>query len=183
MACSPPSSSAHGDSPGENTGVGCHTLLQGIFLTQESNPSLLHLLHWQADYLPLAPPGKPKISVSFPFLAYSSVWVMATLMLAISQKGNYTLFLKYKSEDVIRAKLAYFSVSGCGRWSEIQRNCASLKVWLKEAVIICILRVREVRCRKINMSSRPHIEWCDWGKNPHVLTAFSLLSCFLVHAK
>ena len=28
---SPPVSSAHGDSPGRNTGVGCHALLQGIF--------------------------------------------------------------------------------------------------------------------------------------------------------
>ena len=30
------------NSPGKNTGVGCHSLLQGIFLTQGSNPSLLH---------------------------------------------------------------------------------------------------------------------------------------------
>ena len=30
------------DSPGKNTGVGCHFLLQGIFLTQGSNQSLLH---------------------------------------------------------------------------------------------------------------------------------------------
>ena len=30
------------DSPGKNTGVGCHFLLQGILLTQESNPGLLH---------------------------------------------------------------------------------------------------------------------------------------------
>ena len=29
------------NSPGKNTGVGCHFLLQGIFLTQESNPGLL----------------------------------------------------------------------------------------------------------------------------------------------
>ena len=42
MACSPPGSSVHGDSPGKNTGVGCHALLQGIFLTQGSNPGLLH---------------------------------------------------------------------------------------------------------------------------------------------
>ena len=28
--------------PGKNTGVGCHVLLQGLFLTQESNPGLLH---------------------------------------------------------------------------------------------------------------------------------------------
>ena len=37
------------DSLGKNTGVGCHFLLQGIFLTQEWN---LHLLHWQAGSLP-----------------------------------------------------------------------------------------------------------------------------------
>ena len=47
------------DSPGKNTGVGCHALLQGIYPTQGSNPCLLCLLHWQAGSLPLAPPGKP----------------------------------------------------------------------------------------------------------------------------
>ena len=30
------------DSPGKNTGLGSHSLLQGIFLTQGSNPGLLH---------------------------------------------------------------------------------------------------------------------------------------------
>ena len=30
------------DSPGKNTGVGCHSLLQGIILTQRLNPSLWH---------------------------------------------------------------------------------------------------------------------------------------------
>ena len=39
---SPPGSSVHGDSLVKNTEVGCHFLLQGIFLTQESNPGLLH---------------------------------------------------------------------------------------------------------------------------------------------
>ena len=38
--------------PGKNTEVGCHFLLQGIFLTQGSNLCLLRLLHWQ-DSLPL----------------------------------------------------------------------------------------------------------------------------------
>ena len=42
------------DFPGKSTGVGCHFLLQGIFLTQESNPHLPCLLHWQMDSLPLA---------------------------------------------------------------------------------------------------------------------------------
>ena len=37
------------NSPGKNTGVGCHFLLQRIFLTQGS---IQRLLHWQADSLP-----------------------------------------------------------------------------------------------------------------------------------
>ena len=41
------------DFPSKNTGVGCHFLLQGFFLTQGSNPHPLCLLHWQADCLPL----------------------------------------------------------------------------------------------------------------------------------
>ena len=40
--CSPPGSSVHGDSPGKNTGVGCSTLLQGIFPIQGSNPGPPH---------------------------------------------------------------------------------------------------------------------------------------------
>ena len=42
MDCRLPGSSVHGDSPGKNTGVGCHALLQGIFSTQGLNPSLPH---------------------------------------------------------------------------------------------------------------------------------------------
>ena len=38
------------------SGLPC--LLQGIFLTQGSNSSLLCLLRWQSGSLPLAPPGK-----------------------------------------------------------------------------------------------------------------------------
>ena len=46
------------DSPGKNTGVGGHFLLQGVFLTQGLN---LCLLHWQADSLPLNHLGSPRI--------------------------------------------------------------------------------------------------------------------------
>ena len=58
---SPPGSSVHGDSPGKNTGEGCHTLFQGIFPIQGLKLRLLCLLHWQEDSLPLAPPGKPEM--------------------------------------------------------------------------------------------------------------------------
>ena len=43
MDCSPAGSSVHGiNSPGKNTGVGCHALLQCIFSTQGSNQGLPH---------------------------------------------------------------------------------------------------------------------------------------------
>ena len=42
MDCSQPGSSVHGILQAKNTGVGCHSLLQGIFPTQGSNPDLLH---------------------------------------------------------------------------------------------------------------------------------------------
>ena len=58
MDCSPPGPSVHGDSPGKNTGVGCHALIQGIFPTQESNPCLSSLA-LASSSLALAPPGKP----------------------------------------------------------------------------------------------------------------------------
>ena len=52
-------------SPGKNTGVGCHALLQGTFPTQGLNPHLLCLLHWQVGSLPGASatwglPGLPE---------------------------------------------------------------------------------------------------------------------------
>ena len=40
MGCSPSGPSVHRDSPGKNTRVGCHALLQGIFPSQGSNPGL-----------------------------------------------------------------------------------------------------------------------------------------------
>ena len=47
------------NSSGENTGAGCHALLQRMFLTQGLNLHLLCLLYWHVGSLPLASPGKP----------------------------------------------------------------------------------------------------------------------------
>ena len=44
MDCSLLGSFVHGDSPGKNTGVGCHAFLQGIFLSTGLNRRLLCLL-------------------------------------------------------------------------------------------------------------------------------------------
>ena len=77
------------DSPGKNTGEGCHTLLQRIFPTQGWNPNLLCLLHWQVCFLPLAPPGKPhqkkprscyqNITYTIIFVTKSVIWFLPSI--------------------------------------------------------------------------------------------------------
>ena len=60
----PPSSSVHGNSPGQSTRAGCHVLLQGIFPTQGWNPGLPHRRHilypLSHQGSPLEPYFKPK---------------------------------------------------------------------------------------------------------------------------
>ena len=69
--CSPPGSSVHGDSPGKNTGVCCHTLLQGIFPTHGSNP---HLLHYAQILYHLSHQESPRILewLAYPFSSGTS---------------------------------------------------------------------------------------------------------------
>ena len=64
-------SSVHGDSPGKNTGVGCHSLLQGIFPTQRMNSGLPHC-RWILYHL--SQKGSPRILewVAYPFSRGSS---------------------------------------------------------------------------------------------------------------
>ena len=50
------------NSPGKNTGVGCHALLQGIFPTQELNPGLMHCR--QIFFLPLSHQGSPPVQTT-----------------------------------------------------------------------------------------------------------------------
>ena len=66
MDCSLPGFSVHGNSPGKATGVGCHALLQRIFLTQGSNLGLPYCsrILYRLSYL-----GNPRIleRVAYPF--------------------------------------------------------------------------------------------------------------------
>ena len=57
MDCSLPGSSVHRDSPGKNTGVGRHALLQGNLCNWGIEP--ISLLSLALSALPLVPPGKP----------------------------------------------------------------------------------------------------------------------------
>ena len=69
--CNLVGSSVYGDSPGKDTGVGCHALLQGIFPTQGSDPGLPHC-RWILYCL--SHEGSPRILewVAYPFSRGSS---------------------------------------------------------------------------------------------------------------
>ena len=66
MDYSLPGSSVRRDSPGKNTGVGCHALLQGIFPNQGSNPGLPH---YRQILYHLSHQGSPRTLewVAYPF--------------------------------------------------------------------------------------------------------------------
>ena len=71
-----------------------HHHLQGIFLSQGSNPHLLCLLHWQSGSLPLAPAGKTPCH-------YGNIYFTVTLILELA----IWLTLTYGSlEEVMQTK-------------------------------------------------------------------------------
>ena len=61
----------------KDTGVGCHFLLQGIFLTQGLNPCLLL---WQVDSLPLSHLGSPVLFITVQQWNCLSLWTGSSLM-------------------------------------------------------------------------------------------------------
>ena len=73
--CDPMGSSVHGDSPGKNTGVGCHVLFQGIFLTQRSNLCLISPA-LAGSSSPLAPHTITTISSLLP-LSVICIWAIS----------------------------------------------------------------------------------------------------------
>ena len=57
---------------GKSTGVVCHFLLQGIFLTQGWNPGLLHC---RQMLLPSEPPGKSHFKVLLKQMCFVAAWM------------------------------------------------------------------------------------------------------------
>ena len=86
--------------PGKNTGVGCHALLQGIFLTQGSNLHLLCLL--ARRFFTRVTPGKSLKIGTVPDKFFFSFW---NLTLCSTKKFSYLLKLKER-----RQKYRYLSV-------------------------------------------------------------------------
>jgi len=63
---------------GKNTGVGCHAiLLHGTFLTQGSNPHLLHLPELAGRFFTTEPPGKPNTAIKIIKKKKKCFWAVA----------------------------------------------------------------------------------------------------------
>ena len=88
------------DSPGKDTGVGCHALFQGIVSTQGSNPCLSCLLHWPKGSLPLAPPGKSNWDILILKMYFLFIWN--------SNINEYPVWLSVKSHNITYLKLSVF---------------------------------------------------------------------------
>ena len=107
MDCSPPGFSVHENSPGKNSEVGCHALLQGVFPTQGSNPGLLHfrqiLYHLSHQAIPwilewIAYPfsrgsSRPRIPTRVSCIAGGFFASWATEVDKISQKNTFHVFV------------------------------------------------------------------------------------------
>ena len=74
MDCKPAGRLCLWDFPGNDPGVGCRFLLQGIFPTQGWST---YLVHWQEDSLLLSRQGSPV------------TWIRATLMRAALMTSSY----------------------------------------------------------------------------------------------
>ena len=75
--CSPPCLLSPWSSPGKNTGVGYHLLLQGIYPTQGLNPALLHCRH-----------------------IYTHIYIIVKYFICICIMEYYSAFKKKKKETL-----------------------------------------------------------------------------------
>ena len=102
------------NSPGKNTVVGCHFLLQGIFPTQGSNMCLLCLLHGQVDSLPLS--WTVKMAECWRIDVFELCW--RRLLWAPEQQGNQTSQSERKSTLNIHRKDWCWSSNTLATWCE-----------------------------------------------------------------
>ena len=90
MDCSPPGSSVHEESPGKNTGEGCHALLQGNLPNPGIEP---RYSAWRADSLPGNPISSMKVKITQSCLTLCDPWTVAyqaPLSMGFSRQENWS---------------------------------------------------------------------------------------------
>ena len=103
MYYSPPGSSVHGDSPGKNTGVGCHNLLQGF-----PNPGIEPRSPTvQVNSLPSEPPGKTTrrrywlLNIQQKFYMHYFIWFYLIYLILLSLSSSFPFFLLFLFQQQI----------------------------------------------------------------------------------
>ena len=88
------------NSPGQNTGVGCHFFLQGIFPTQGSNPGLLYLLYsrqilsrWATGEARLSSEGSSIVPLGSLHILQFTLYFLNSLLLSLLFSITYNLHL------------------------------------------------------------------------------------------
>ena len=115
------------DSPGKSTGVGCHPLLQGLFLIQGLNP---HLLHWQGDSLPLSHLGSPSNHVIWS-LNYLYKLQSTLPILHIRKPGSRWLkrIVKQNTADNEQSQDSHPSASDSKSWTLLPLHVGGFGLW------------------------------------------------------
>ena len=120
------------DSPGKNTGVGCHFLLQGIFTNQGSNPRLLQSPALAGRFFTTGPPGRPCVhtqkenswfalckTVTESAERYEcvdeidKVWLVTVLLLSCSKVYIYLFSLWRSLKEKVKGKGAWNIIFNC----------------------------------------------------------------------
>ena len=103
------------DSPGKNTGVGCHAVLHGIFCTQGSN---LCLLHYRRIIYPLSHLGSPEHQIEAQIflknesnirdlwddIKHANLWITGILEREEREKGIENVFEEIRAKNFPKLK-------------------------------------------------------------------------------
>ena len=117
------------DFPGRNTGVGCHFLLPGIFLTQGSNP---RLLDWQAVFT-TEPPGKPLPShgpVYFMSLGICLFWTFTLCFHGTPPSSDFSTVCVNLSTVFLHTPVVWLNLDLLSQFLPIQTYLISLLIQL-----------------------------------------------------
>ena len=123
------------DFPGKDTWVDSHFVLQGIFLVEELN---LSLLHWQADSLPTKPPGKH--------------WVAVIKIAGLSKKAQHILFPETYEVFV----LSIFS------WGKEEATSKATRSWDQQTQKILVVTSNRGDFPKLCEGTCPHSSTLAW---------------------
>ena len=110
--------------------MSCHALLQGIFLTQGSNPSLFHLLHWQVGsptsstwkahmlrgrfilaFIPLGVPGSVARSLTLIWINSRSLLFQIFLLFLSISSNVYVVPFRVPPSPAFLHTLFYFCIA------------------------------------------------------------------------